>query len=215
MVQKKKPPTCCQRSRGGAKAPRAAARLSARCRARQGARPVPERRFRRDLAGRSQRRHRHEPSEPLWRVRRQARALHQELSALPRGRARGDDRDFSRGDAGPQTAAAHLCDRARHLSGRRKPARLLHGDDGGIRSGRRSRYPRHGAGRFRRARQGVRVLLPHGQGKGRDRRRPPIRSCWRNWHPRRCIPLRSARAPACPARNWKRSSRARSTSCWE
>ena len=39
-----------------------------------------------DLARRSQRRHRHEPAEPLRRVRRQARALHQELSALPRRR---------------------------------------------------------------------------------------------------------------------------------
>ena len=94
---------------------------------------------------------------------------------------------------------------------RRKPARLLHGDDGGLRSGGRSRHPRHGAGRICRARQGVRVLLPHGQGEGRDCPRAPIRSCWRNWHPPRCTPSRSARAPACRARSWKRSSRARST----
>ena len=201
---------CCQ-NRRRAEAPRAAARLSARCRARQGARPVPQGRFCRDLARRSLERHRHEPPEPLWRLRRQARTLHQKLSALSRRRARGDDRDFSRRDAGPQTAAAHLCDRARHLSRRRQSARLFHRDDGGLRSGRRSRHPRHGAGRICRTRQGVRVLLPHGQGEGRDCRDAPIRSCWHSSHPLRCTRLRSVRGPACRARSWKRSSRARST----
>src|ERR1700691_5287542 len=54
--------------RGGrAEAPRSSARLSARDRARQGARPVPEGWFRRHLARRSQRRHRHESAEPLQR----------------------------------------------------------------------------------------------------------------------------------------------------
>ena len=88
-----------------AEAPRSAARLRARYRARQGARSVPKGRFRRDLARRSQRRHRHEPAEPLRRVRRQARALHQELSALSRRRARGDDRIFGRA-ADPRTAGS-------------------------------------------------------------------------------------------------------------
>ena len=40
---------------------------------------VLEGRFRRDLARRSQRRHRHELAEPLWRVRRQARTLQEDL----------------------------------------------------------------------------------------------------------------------------------------
>ena len=69
--------------------------------------------------------------------------------------------------ADPQAAGAHLRGRARHLSLRRsRPARLLHGDDGGLRSGGRSRYPRHGAGRLCRTRQGVRRLLPPAKEKG-------------------------------------------------
>ena len=189
-----------------AEAPRPAARLSARDRARQGARPVPQGRIRRDLARRSQRRHRHEPAEPLWRVRRQARALHQELCALSRRCARGDAGDFPGRNADPQTAGAHLRGGARHLSLRRgRPARLLHGDDGGLRSGGRSRNPRHGAGRIFRTRQGVRGLLPARQGEGRTAGRPPIPWCWRNWRRPPSTPLPSAPAPACRARSWRRS----------
>ena len=174
MVQKTGKPAASAKSasvsvRGGrTEAPRPAARLPARDRARQGARPVPQGRFCRHVARRSQRRHRHEPAQPLWRVRRQARALHQELPALPRRRPRRDDRHFQGRTADPQTAGAHLRGGARHLSLRRcRAARLLHGDDGGVGGGVRSRDPRHGAGRVFRTRQGVRRLLQPRQREGR------------------------------------------------
>src|SRR6202795_3547131 len=47
-------------------------------------------------------------SERLQRVRRQARALHKELCALPRRRAGGDDRHLQRRAADPKAAGAHL-----------------------------------------------------------------------------------------------------------
>ena len=107
MVQKsKKPPVAEDRRPRAAQAPRPAARLPARSRARQGARPVPQGWIRGDVARRSLRRHRHEPAEPLRRVRRQARALHQELPALSRGRAGRDGRYFSRRTADPKAAAS-------------------------------------------------------------------------------------------------------------
>ena len=42
-------------------------------------------------------------------------------------------------------------------------------------------------------------------------RTAPIRSCWRNSPPPPSTPSPSAPVPTCRARNWKRSSRARST----
>src|SRR5215471_1336145 len=49
--------------------------------------------------------------------------------------ARADDRYLPQGIAVARAAGAHLCDCARHLSvGRDRPARLLHRDDGGVRS---------------------------------------------------------------------------------
>ena len=102
--------------------------------------------------------------------------------------------------------AAHLCGGARHLSVRRiRPARLLHGDDGGVRSGVRSRYPRHGAGRICRTRQGLCRLLPAAPRKRANCPRAPIPRCWRNWPPPPSTPSRSAPARACRARSWKRS----------
>ena len=211
MVQKSGKPAASAKSgsatpRRPPEAPRPAARLPARDRARQGARPVPQGRFRRHLARRSQRRHRHEPAEPLWRVRRQARALHQELPALPRRRPRRDDRHFQGRTADPQTAGAHLRGGARHLSFRRcRAARLLHGDDGGVGSGGRSRDPRHGAGRIFRTRQVVRGLLQHAPARRASCRRRPIRKSSRNSPPRPSTPSRSA-----PGRGRRASSSKRS-----
>ena len=133
----------------------------------------------RDLARRSQRRHRHEPAEPLRRVRRQARALHQELSALSRRCARGDGRIFS----ATNCRCASGCERIYaialdiYLVRRIRPARLLHRDDGGVRSGGRSRHPRHGAARVCRTRQGVCRLLPARRRRGANYPTAPIRSC--------------------------------------
>ena len=68
----------------------------------------------------------------------------------------------------PRKADPNLCGGARHLPvGRIRSAWLLHGDDGGLRSGGRSGNPRHGARWFFRTRQGLCVLLPPRQGKGR------------------------------------------------
>ena len=164
-----------------------------------------------DLARRSECRDRHEPAEPLRRVRRQARALHQELPALSRRCARGHDRHIQWRIADQEAAGADLRGGARHLSLRRgRAARLLHGDDGGLRSGGRSRDPRHGAGRPVRTRQGVRRRLPPRQGQGRACRRTPIPRCWRSLRPPPSTPSRSAPVPGCRARSWRRSSRARS-----
>ena len=212
MVQKsKKPPVAEDRRPRAAQAPRPAARLSAGRRARQGARSVSQGWLRRDLARRSLCRHRHEPAEPLRRVRRQARAVHQELPPLSRRRARGDGRHLPRRTADPPAAGADLCGGARHLSVRRiRSARLLHGDDGGLRGGARSRYPRHGAGRLCRTRQGFCGLFPAAPGRRANCPKAPIRSCWPNSPPPPSTPSRSAPAPGRRARNWRRSSRARS-----
>ena len=57
--------------------------------------------------------------------------------------------DIFRDERRSATAGAHLRGGARYLSlGRGRPARLLYGDDGSLRSGLRSRDPRHGAGGF-------------------------------------------------------------------
>ena len=74
----------------------------------------------------------------------------------------------------------------------------------------RSRYPRHGAGRLCRTRQGLCGLFPARQGEGRIARRAPIRPCWRNSPPPPFTPSPSAPAPGRRARNWRRSSMARS-----
>ena len=65
------------------------------------------------------------------------------------------------------------------ISPARWPARLLHGDDGGLRSGGRSGDPRHGAGRIFRTRQGVRRTVSALARRRANCRSPPIRSCWR------------------------------------
>ena len=66
-----------------------------------------------------------------------------------------------------------------YLSGERS-ARLLHGDDGGLRGGVRSRNPRHGAGRPCRTRQGVCAPVSGAQGEGRATRERRSATCWRN-----------------------------------
>ena len=122
-----------------------------------------------------------------------------------------DGRHLPRRAADPPAAGADLCGGARHLSVRRiRSARLLHGDDRGLRGGARSRYPRHGAGRLCRTRQGFCGLFPAAPRRRANCPRAPIRSYWPNSPPPPFTPSRSVPAPGRRARNWRRSSRARS-----
>ena len=62
--------------------------------------------------------------------------------------------------------SASMRSRSTSISAANRPARLLHGDDGGVRGGGRSGNPRHGAGGICRTRQGVCRLLPPRQERG-------------------------------------------------
>src|SRR5262249_35039917 len=116
----------------GAEAARAAARLRSRDRAAARHRKLLARRLRRDLARRSERSDRHESAEPLWRVRRQARALPRHAQALlgtqpPRDRRSARLRsDVARGAAAPVSQGSGRLFRRQGW-----PSRLLrdrHGD---------------------------------------------------------------------------------------
>ena len=122
-----------------------------------------------------------------------------------RDRARAGWANFRAGPAAAADAAADLWHRARHVSvGQGRPARLLHGDDGDLGSGVRSRDPRPGRHRSHRDGPLLRPAVQDRKERG-ELPLPPIRTCWRNWRRRRSTPSPSAPAPRSRAPSSKRS----------